>query len=285
MRWEDGRRSSNVDDRRGQSARGGLPGGIKLGGGLTIVVVVLGLIFGVDLTSLLQFAGGGGSAPGSSERSPDEDRLADFSSVVLADTEATWNEQFQRMGKRYEEPTLVLFTDGVDSACGFNTSAVGPFYCPADKQVYLDLGFFRDLHERFEAPGDFAQAYVIAHEVGHHVQNLLGTSPRIRRQRQGASKTEANKLTVKLELQADCYAGVWAHHAKTQRDLLDAGDIEEALAAATAIGDDTLQKNAGRAVNPESWTHGSSAQRVRWFKTGFETGDVASCDTFATGSL
>jgi predicted metalloprotease len=232
---------------------------------------------------------GASSAPaesGPAEVNPEEDALAEFVSLVLGDTEATWPALMRaQVNQEYVPPTLVLFTDEVHSACGMQSAAVGPFYCPADQKVYIDLGFYSQLSQRFGAPGDFAQAYVIAHEVGHHIQNLLGTSTRIHRQQQGMSEEAANDLSVRLELQADCYAGVWAHHAERSRDVLEAGDVEEGLRAAAAIGDDTLQRNAGRAVSPESFTHGSSDQRVRWFRVGMDHGDMTRCDTFNARSL
>jgi predicted metalloprotease len=211
--------------------------------------------------------------------------LAELVSVILADTEETWSRLFADRGADYPEPTLVLFTDRVASACGTQSSAVGPFYCPADQQVYIDLGFFGELSERFGAPGDFAQAYVVAHEVGHHVQNVLGTSSRVHAERRRVSEQEANALSVRQELQADCYSGVWAHHADRARNLLEQGDLEEGLRAAHAIGDDTLQRNAGRHVVPESFTHGSAEQRMRWFRIGFDSGDMDRCDTFSTAEL
>ena len=206
--------------------------------------------------------------------------MADFISVVLADTEDTWRELFRQGGKAYREPTLVLFTDAVESACGFADSAVGPFYCPKDGKIYIDLGFYRDLKERFRAPGDFAQAYVIAHEVGHHVQNLLGISEKVQNARAHLGEAEGNRLSVRLELQADCLAGVWAHHANRARNILEAGDVEEALGAASAIGDDRLQKQTRGYVVPDTFTHGTSEQRVRWFQAGIESGDVNRCNTF-----
>jgi predicted metalloprotease len=215
-----------------------------------------------------------------------QDEAADFTKVVLGDTEDTWKVLFQQqLNRRYKEPTLVLFTGSTQSACGLGQAAMGPFYCPADQQVYIDLSFFRDLQTRFKAPGDFAQAYVIAHEVGHHIQTLLGISEQVARQRQRVSETEGNKLSVRQELQADCLAGVWANHAHKARNILESGDIEEGLNAATAIGDDRLQKQSRGYVTPESFTHGTSAQRVRWFKTGLESGDMNSCDTFAARQI
>jgi hypothetical protein len=212
--------------------------------------------------------------------SPEENEQAEFVSVVLADTEDTWGALFARGGRQYQPPRLVLFSGAVDSSCGFASAAVGPFYCPADRKVYVDLGFFRELDERFGAPGDFARAYVVAHEVGHHVQNLLGVMDQVQQMSGRLGEVERNQLSVLQELQADCLAGVWGHHAERERDLLESGDVEEGLAAASAIGDDTLQRQAGGRVQPESWTHGSSAQRVQWFRRGFESGRVEDCDTF-----
>lgn len=283
MRWKTGRRSRNVDDRRGRRVRRGIAGG----GIGTIVLILAALYFGIDPNLVLQGLDmvSTSQAPAPGRQSPAaNDEQAQFVSVVLADTEDTWKQLFAASGQRYQEPRLVLFTDAVRSACGFANAAVGPFYCPADKQVYLDLGFFRDLKQRFRAPGDFAEAYVIAHEVGHHVQNLLGVSADVRRRQRGLSKADANALSVRLELQADCFAGVWANQADRARSVLEQGDIEEGLNAASAIGDDRLQRQAGGRVVPDSFTHGSSEQRVRWFRRGFETGDPAACDTFdATG--
>jgi uncharacterized protein len=275
MRWQHGRRSQNVADRRGRGLGvGGLP--MKLGGGTVLVLVVIALLGGNPLELLGVMGGDGPAEP----RSPEEDALADFVSVVLADTEDTWHPMFERMGRRYQEPTLVLFTDAVQSACGTASSAVGPFYCPPDQQVYVDLSFFRELDRRFGAPGDFAQAYVVAHEVGHHVQTLLGTSQQVQAQRQRLPEAQANELSVRLELQADCFAGLWAHHADRARQVIEEGDVEEALRAAAAIGDDTLQRRAGGRVVPDSFTHGSAEQRSRWFRRGLEQGTIEACDTF-----
>lgn len=295
MRWEDKERSANVEDRRGG---GGGKGKVVIGGVGTVVLVIIGLIVGIEPKKVVETTQAinqkaaesqGTDAPAKDgekpETDPEEDRLADFVSVVLADTETTWDEIFKKQGKTYKEPKLVLFDDAVASACGRQTAAVGPFYCPGDMKAYIDLQFYEDLHKKYGAPGDFAQAYVIAHEVGHHVQNLMGTSMEVHKKQRGLPKEEANKLSVKLELQADCYAGIWAHHAKAKRDMLEKGDVEEGLQAATAIGDDTLQKRATGRVMPESFTHGSAAQRVRWFKMGFEHGDVEKCDTFKAETL
>ena len=303
MRWKGGRRSDNVEDRRGDTpaynaSAGAAPmllrllpamlrtkiGRVILIGG--VVVVFGGRMLGIDVLGL--FLGGGGSAPtprASTELSAQEQQLADFVSVVLADTEDTWNGIFRAQGGQYKEPTLVLFTGRVNSACGMASSAVGPFYCPGDQQLYIDLSFFHDLSTRHGAPGDFAQAYVVAHEVGHHVQTLLGISQQVQNAKRGKSDTQVNALSVRQELQADCFAGLWGHAANVDRQLLDPGDMEEALRAATAIGDDRLQKEATGQVVPDSFTHGSSEQRVRWFRKGFETGDMETCDTFSTQNL
>lgn len=298
MRWDGGRESENVEDRRGE-ASGGFPiggGGLRVGpGGLGIgglaVVVVVSLLLGIDPTVLLSGGGapveqrtGGYQAGGRQAqlpRSGQEDELKRFVSVVLADTEDTWGALFRQMGRDYRQPKLVLFSGAVQSACGQAQAAMGPFYCPADQKVYIDLDFYRDLRDRFRAPGDFAQAYVIAHEVGHHVQTLLGISERVHAAQQRAgSRADANALSVRLELQADCFAGVWAHHADRDRRILEPGDVEEALTAASAIGDDRLQRQSRGYVTPDSFTHGSSAQRVRWFRTGIESGSLRACDTF-----
>jgi predicted metalloprotease len=286
MRWRGGRRSQNVEDRRGAPVGFGR-GGMRLGGG-TLVLLLLGAwLLGVNpLEVLTLLAGGGGttleqpSTPRGGDAPADEG--ADFVSVVLADTEDTWSALFAERGARYEPPKLVLFTQLVRSACGTAQSAMGPFYCPLDRSVYIDLDFYRELRDRFGAPGDFAQAYVIAHEVGHHVQTLLGTSEQVRAAQQRAGQAEANALSVRLELQADCYAGVWAHHADRARQVLETGDVEEGLGAAAAIGDDRLQRQGGGAVAPESFTHGSSRQRVEWFSRGLETGSFERCDTFGS---
>lgn len=296
MRWKGGRRSDNIEDRRGSGpamrASGAAPallrfvpmllrtkvGRVILIGG--VVLIFGGQMLGVDVLSLL--AGGGAT----SQQAPAQPSAADaevveFVSVVLADTEATWHANFAGLGRKYQEPKLVLVRGSVNSACGYASAAVGPFYCPGDQKLYLDLSFFRDLAERHDAPGDFAQAYVIAHEVGHHVQTVLGISEQVRSAGRGRSKAEVNALSVKQELQADCFAGLWGHTANRERQLLDPGDLEEALQAAAAIGDDRLQREAGARVVPDSFTHGTSAQRVKWFRAGFETGDFAVCDTFA----
>lgn len=261
-------------------------GGRRRGGGIGIVgllvFLVLAFVFGVDPRMLLQ--DGSVQAPveerAVTSSTGDED-LRDFVAVVLADTEDTWHALFRAMGSAYQEPKLVLFSGATQSGCGFAGAAVGPFYCGLDRRVYLDLGFFEELSSRFGAPGDFARAYVIAHEVGHHVQNLMGILDQVNTARSRLREAEANALSVRLELQADCFAGLWAHHAERQRQILEAGDIEEALGAASAVGDDRLQQQAQGRVAPDSFTHGSAAQRVNWFRRGFESGEVAACDSFA----
>jgi uncharacterized protein len=277
MRWQGGRESANVEDRRAMGGRR-----MAVGGGMgTIVLLLLVWLMGGDPLALLQQMNRGGGpgapagplepgAPGGAELN-DEERQ--FVSVVLADTEDVWRDQFARLGQRYRDPKLVLFSDVTESACGYAQSAVGPFYCPPDDSVYLDMAFFRELERRFRAPGDFAKAYVIAHEVGHHVQNQLGWSDKVQAAQQRASKGAANRLSVRLELQADYLAGVWAYHANRSRQILEMGDVKEALDAATAIGDDRLQRESQGHVVPDSFTHGTSAQRARWFKRGLETGD------------
>ena len=258
-------------------------GGMMVGGGVgTLVLMLLVLALGGDPRALLQQGNRGG---GPAVNDPAQEELKEFVSVVLADTEVVWHEQFRKQGATYREPKLVLFTDQVRSACGLADAAVGPFYCPADDNVYLDMAFFDELARRFNAPGDFAQAYVIAHEVGHHVQNLMGTSDKVHAARRRVSETEYNELSVRLELQADFYAGVWAHHANRSRQLLEIGDLEEGLRAASAIGDDRLQKQTQGYVVPDSFTHGTSEQRVRWFRKGYDTGDIRQGDTFSATAL
>ena len=282
MRWGSGRRSDNVEDRRGLGVTPRLAGG-GLG---AIVIVVLALLFGVDPRMLTQMLPTETPAPAPGPaRTGQQDPMADFVSVVLADTEDTWDELFRRGGATYQEPKLVLFSGAVQSACGFAQAAVGPFYCPADQKVYIDLAFYQDLRNRFQAPGDFAQAYVIAHEVGHHVQNLLGIAQKVHQAQQRASPEQANALSVRMELQADCFAGVWAHHANRMRQILEQGDVEEALNAAAQIGDDRMQMRGRGYVSPESFTHGSGEQRVRWFRTGLESGELNRCDTFSASRL
>jgi predicted metalloprotease len=290
MRWTRGERSPDIEDRRGESPSGGGMG-FRVGGGIglsgALILLVLSLVFGQNFFALLDGGGGVSTGPGGGAASapprtaaPAEERRADFVSFVLDDVQNTWTRDFQRMGRDYERARLVLFTGGTRSGCGFAETAAGPFYCPEDRKVYIDLGFYDELRSRFGAPGDFAQAYVLAHEIGHHVQHLLGLADRVRagQERRPAS---ANALSVRLELQADCLAGVWAH-STGERRLLEEGDVEEALGAASAVGDDRIQKQAGGRVSPETWTHGSARQRAGWFRRGFETGRVEGCDTFRT---
>jgi predicted metalloprotease len=287
MRLDDSKRSENVED-RGSSRGGGGP--VMIGGGIgTLVIVVIMLFLGADPQAImqqLQNQGGlqGQVAPDQAEPGeidPAREKLKEFAARVLGDTEDVWGSFFKQAGKQYREPTLVLFTGEVNSGCGSASSGMGPFYCPADEKVYLDLSFFNQLEREFRAPGDFAQAYVIAHEVGHHVQNVLGISNKVHRAQSQLSKEEGNQLSVRLELQADFYAGVWAHHANKRRKILEPGDVEEALRAASAIGDDSLQKQATGRVRPDLFTHGTSQQRLRWFKLGLETGDLNRGDTFS----
>ncbi len=286
MRWQNNRRSSNVEDRRG----GGV-GTKAAGGGIgAIIIALIAMYFGVDPALFLGQGGSGLSQPTeqtsqSNPRPAAENQLADFVSVVLADTEDTWHQIFKAKKGKYQEPKLVLFTNEVKSACGFAESAMGPFYCPADQKVYIDLGFYQDLKDRHGAPGDFAQAYVIAHEVGHHVQNLLGISTQVHKLKQKVSEKKANQLSVRLELQADCFAGLWANHADKARQILEQGDVNEALTAASAIGDDRLQKQARGYITPDSFTHGSSKQRMRWFQVGLKSGQLSACDTFKADSI
>jgi predicted metalloprotease len=300
MLWRGGRRSDNVEDRRGGGgfSGGGLGGGGGFGGGGRlvggglglVVIVVIGLFFGVDPTTLLsQLDGTSGDTgyqqdAGSGAAPPENDEQAQFVEVVLADTEDTWTAIFKDMGRSYQDPRLVLFSDRVNSACGMAGAAMGPFYCPGDSKVYIDLSFYDELKRRFQAPGDFAQAYVIAHEVGHHVQHLLGITDKVDQAQQSMGESQASALSVRVELQADCFAGVWAYHAN-ERQIVETGDVDEALQAATAIGDDKLQEQSQGYVVPDSFTHGSSAQRVRWFKRGMQNGDVSACDTFGAKQL
>ena len=301
MRWRGNRKSNNIEDQRNSRVTG--LGGMAAGGGLlrllpmvfrflgfkgTAIVVVAVGAYGLMTGNLGAILGGLGlqqGAPvtqsdGPLRQSESEKELAEFVSVILADTEETWTQLFKQRGETYQQPRLVLFRDTVKSACGMAQAAMGPFYCPADQKVYIDLGFYDQLKNQFKAPGDFAQAYVIAHEVGHHIQTLNGTSAKVHAARNRVSKVEGNKLSVLQELQADCLAGVWAFHANRSRQLLETGDVEEGLTAASAIGDDTLQKQSQGHVSPDSFTHGSSAQRMKWFKTGLNSGDMTSCDTF-----
>lgn len=280
MRWQGRRESSNVDDRRGVSG-----GQVAVGGGiLGVIALVINFLLGGDTSQLPQQLPNQ-NIPVSTEEQAADDERAKFVKVVLAETEDVWNTLFQQAGKNYSEPNLVLFRAGTQTACGSASSATGPFYCPGDQMVYIDLSFYQDLQSRFQAPGDFAMAYVIAHEVGHHIQNLLGTSDKVHQLRQQVSEGEYNKYSVMLELQADFLAGVWAHHAQKMKNILEEGDIEEALTAANAIGDDRLQKEAQGYVVPESFTHGTSQQRMYWFKKGFETGDMGQGDTFNSPDL
>jgi uncharacterized protein len=283
--WRNQRESSNVEDQRGF---GGGGGGLAIGGGLgTLVIIVLALLFGVDPRALLNPSSddSGVNAPAGQPANPAaEDDTTKFSKVVLADTEDVWRDQFQKMGRQYHDPTMVLYSGSVQTACGGASAAVGPFYCPGDQKVYLDLSFFEELRQRFGAPGDFAQAYVIAHEVGHHVQDELGITRKVDAMRARMSESQANALSVRVELQADFFAGVWAHYIQ-QKGYLETGDIDEALRAASAIGDDRLQRQSRGYVVPDSFTHGTSEQRVRWFRKGFETGDIRQGDTFSAPSL
>ena len=286
MRWTSRGQSSDVEDRRGEVVTGRrMLGGPKLGIGGILLLLVLSFVFKRDLFQLIGMGSDVGQPlPGETSSttrttSPEEDKLAEFASFVVGDVQDTWTREFEAAGERYERAKLVLFTDAVRSGCGFAEAAMGPFYCPVDGKVYVDLGFYRELEERFGAPGDFAQAYVIAHEIGHHVQHLLGIDEKVR-SLQASNPGLANELSVRLELQADCLAGVWGH-STARRDILEAGDVEEGLAAASAVGDDRIQAQATGEVRPETWTHGSSKQRATWFRTGFESGDMNRCDTFA----
>jgi predicted metalloprotease len=292
MRWEGERESENVEDRRGMRPSGP----VMVGGGLgTFVIIIIFLLLGGDPQALFNQIGqgpppgqqgppgGAGGAPqlNPEQLNPEQQQLTKFVKVVLASTEDVWQRQFREMGRQYRDPKLVLFGGRVESACGLASSAVGPFYCPSDQQVYLDLSFFEEMKHRFHASGDFAQAYVIAHEVGHHVQKLLGISDKVDSMRRRASEVESNELSVRLELQADFLAGVWANHAQQMRHILEEGDVEEAIRAATAIGDDRLQMQSRGMVVPDSFTHGTSAQRVKWFTKGLKTGDMEAGDTFS----
>jgi uncharacterized protein len=310
MRWQRGRRSENVEDRRGMSPTGGfpfprgfpMPGGVPmsrgvrrggLGGLALLLLLLLGFCYGFNPVmfqeepriELPQMPAPEPQAPASQPRgSGMDDPMGEFVATVLGYTEDTWNQVFRGMGQEYHEPTLVLFEGVVQSACGFAEAAMGPFYCPADQQLYIDLSFYREMRDRFGAPGDFAQAYVIAHEVGHHVQNLLGIAEKVQALRQQVSETDSNTLSVMMELQADCLAGVWANHTQRAHGFLEEGDLEEGLNAAAAIGDDRMQRRAQGYVVPDAFTHGSSAQRVRWFKRGLNTGDPRQCDTFSAAN-
>jgi uncharacterized protein len=287
VKWQMGRRSNNIEDQR--SNRGS--SSVVVGGGIgTILLAVVVTLLGGDPTAILnQSSSPSGNTPYSNvqpgPQSPQGDQAAEFVSVVLADTEDVWKPIFRQMGRTYEEPKLVLFSKRVQSACGYAQAASGPFYCPLDEKIYIDLSFFQELKSRHNAPGDFAQAYVIAHEVGHHVQNQLGIARKISAMQQRTSKTQANQLSVMLELQADCFAGVWANRAERSRQILEEGDIEEALNAASQIGDDRLQAQSQGYIVPDAFTHGSSTQRVRWFKRGIQSGNLAQCDTFNSSKL
>ncbi len=288
MRWRQGRRSSNVEDRRGMGAgKRRLPGGggLKIGGGAGIIVLLIGMFLGVDLTGFLGNGSGGGAVPqltpSTQSQARSNDEATDFVTTMLAYNEDAWTKLFKEAGQQYQPAKLVIFDGGVNSACGYTSSAAGPFYCPGDYQVYIDLNFFREL-QKMGASGDFAQAYVLAHEVGHHVQNLLGVSMAVQKRQRTVSKTEANRLSVLTELQADCYAGVWAHHAHKDNQLLEPGDLEEGMNAAARIGDDALMSRAGAKVRPEAFTHGSSKQRQEWLYVGLKSGDPNQCDTFGS---
>lgn len=289
MEWRSGRRSSNVSDRRGMG--GGLRSGrgMRIGGGIggvgLVGILVVSWLLGIDPSMIIGAIDGGAPATnhssGPRQTTAAEDERADFTRVVLGSTEDVWSKIFQADGQTYQEPRLVLFTDETDSACGHAQGATGPFYCPGDRQVYLDLGFFDELAQRFGAPGDFAQAYVIAHEVGHHVQNLLEILPQVHQAQADMDQASANALSVRVELQADCLAGVWANQADQARGVIEPGDVEEALGAAASVGDDRIMRAAGRRASPESFTHGSSEQRVEWFSRGLQSGDPESCNSFA----
>ncbi|MEQ1557140.1 MAG: neutral zinc metallopeptidase [Gallionella sp.] len=289
MRTDNERESNNIEDRRGSEGGGGfsLGGGRNLGLGTIVVAFVASWALGMNPMTVLSLLSGGGaptsqSAPAHPPAANDVD--ARFVSIVLADTEDVWRDIFKQAGSQYREPKLVLFSGQTPTACGTGQAAMGPFYCPGDKKVYIDLRFYQELRDRYQAPGDFAQAYVIAHEVGHHVQNLLGTSGKVDAMRGRTSEAQQNQLSVRLELQADCYAGVWANHAQKMRNIIEAGDIEEAMTAAAAVGDDSIQMATRGTVVPESFTHGSAAQRTRWFQNGFQTSDLNQCNTFAANA-
>lgn len=287
MKLDGNRESDNVEDRRGSGSGGGF-GGRGLGIGSIVIALAASYFFGINPMTVLGILGGGDTQPSASvptNAAPATDPMTVFVRRVLADTEDVWTDVFKKGGSAYAKPTLVIFEGKTGTACGRGESAMGPFYCPGDQKVYIDLAFYQTLKSRLGAPGDFAQAYVIAHEVGHHVQNLLGISGKLEEMRQRVSKTEYNALSVRLELQADCFAGVWAHHAQSARQILEQGDVEEAMNAAAKIGDDALQRAGGGAVVPESFTHGTSAQRQRWFDIGLKNGSVKRCDTFSAAQL
>ena len=279
MRWQTSRRSENVEDQRGSV----ITRGPVIGGGVAIIIVIVGLLLGADPTTLLETVGGSSSSSYTQETIPGttvDQESADFVAAVLGETEDVWREIFAQSGRSYQDPHLVLYSGTVQSACGYGDAATGPFYCPGDQKVYLDMSFFNELERRFGASGDFAQAYVIAHEIGHHVQNQLGVMSQVEQMRGRVSDAEYRQLSVRLELQADFLAGVWAHHAQKSRQILESGDIEEALGAASAVGDDRIQKRTQGYIVPDAFTHGSSEQRVRWFRKGLETGDLQQGDTF-----
>ena len=291
MKWEGNRESDNVEDRRSSGGGGGFGGGRSIGIGTVVLALIGWGVFGINPLTTIGMLSGGSSQPqvqqqqGPAQKPPADDKQAKFVSVVLASTEDVWTKIFQQGGAQYRDPKLVLFRGAVPTACGTGQSAMGPFYCPGDQKVYLDMNFFDTLSRQLGAPGDFARAYVIAHEVGHHVQTLLGTTAKVDNMRGRVSERDQNALSVRLELQADCYAGIWANHSQQAKNWLDQGDIESAMNAAQKIGDDTLQRQQTGTVRPDGFTHGSSAQRVRWFTTGLKTGSVQSCDTFNTQSL
>lgn len=294
MRQDDERESDNIEDRRGIRIGGG--GGFRFPGGLLGMgaAALVALMLGVDPRIILSTVGTISSmtqnqrpavTQGPVQSTPEEEKTKKFMSVVLASTEDVWGQMFQQSGNRYQDPKLVLYNGMVQSACGFGQAAMGPFYCPGDQKLYLDMSFFNDLARRHQAPGDFAQAYVVAHEVGHHVQNLLGIANQVTMAQQRGGKAQGNQLQVRMELQADCFAGVWANHANQMRNILEPGDLEEAMAAAAGVGDDRIQRQSQGYVVPESWTHGSSEQRMRWFNVGFQSGDPKRCDTFQAANL
>jgi predicted metalloprotease len=287
MRWEGNRESDNVEDRRGDGGGGGFSfGGGSLGIGGVVVALVLSYVLGVSPSTILGLMSGGAPQQQAQTRTaPANDETTRFVRTVLADTEDVWGNLFRQQGETYAQPKLVLFSGRTPTACGTGQSATGPFYCPPDQRVYIDLDFFKLMQQRFHVSGEFAQAYVIAHEIGHHVQNLMGLSDKVHNAQQRLGEAEGNALSVKLELQADCFAGVWAFHANRSRQILEQGDIETALSAATAIGDDALQRQSQGYVVPDSFTHGTSAQRVRWFRRGIDSGEIAQCDTFSARQL
>ncbi len=288
MQLDDERESENIEDRRGAGGRGGFGVGKGVGLGTVLLALAASYFLGIDPSVILGIFSGGGAPMTQSvpaHKPPANDEMARFVSKVLADTEDTWRGIFRQAGRPYQDPKLVLYTGATPSACGTGQTAMGPFYCPEDQKIYIDLAFYQDLKTRFKAPGDFAQAYVIAHEVGHHVQHLLGIADKVQEARRRASEAQANALSVRMELQADCLAGIWGYHADRARNVLEAGDIEEALTAASAIGDDRIQERTRGYAVPDSFTHGTAAQRVRWFKRGIESGDLRQCNTFEARQL